>query len=97
MTPETTILILNAVILGLAYLVIYPKSVGSDLNKLLINDVIASLIAITVAGSVYWGSGYQFNLIVTTLDWFWFTFLTYAVLEIPLMLWYLKKYNISLR
>lgn len=96
MTPELSILILNIVILAMAYLVVYPKTVGGNLNKLLVNDIIASLTALLVAGSVFWGSDYQFNLIVTNLNWFWFTLLTYAVLEIPLMLWYLKKYNISL-
>jgi len=96
MSPEFTIIALNIVIIAVAYFVVYPRMVGSDLNKLMINDAVASLLAVLVAGSVYWGSDYAFNAVVADLNWFWFTFLTYAVLECPLLMWYLKRNNISL-
>jgi len=97
MTPELSIIALNVIIIVLSYLMIYPKVVGGDLNKLLLNDLIASVMAIVVAGSVYWGSNVAFDTLVTTCNWFWFTLLTYTLLEIPVMLWYLKKYKISLK
>lgn len=96
MTPELIVLILNSIILLLAYYVIYPRFVRNNLNKLLINDVMVSLVAIVIAGSIYYGSDMTFSLIITTTNWFWFSLLSYTIIEIPLMLRYLKKHNISI-
>jgi hypothetical protein len=92
--PELIIILLNAVVVPVAYLLIYPKAAGSDVNKIAINDVIASAISIVVAGSMFWGSNQEFNAIFTSVNWFWFTILTYAAIEIPFMIWYCNKHNV---
>jgi len=97
LTPEFIILLINAIIVGLGYLLIYPKVAGSDINKILVNDVIATCCALIIAGSVYWGSDITFNAIITTLDWFWFSLISYAAIEIPMMLWYFNKHNVQWR
>ena len=92
--PELIIILLNTVIVLVAYLLIYPKAAGSDVNKIAINDLIASAISIVVAGSMFWGSNQEFNVIFTNVNWFWFTILSYAAIEIPFMIWYCKKHNV---
>jgi len=97
MSPEITVLLLNFTIILLSYIVIYPKTVAGDCNKLMLNDGIASTIALSIVGSVYWGSDVTFNAIIITLNWFWFALLSYAIIEIPLMLHYIKKHNITFK
>ena len=89
---ELLVLILNLTIMIIAYFFIYPKFVGFDLNKLALNDLCASLISLIVSGSIFWGSNQEFNALFTTLNWFWFTILTYAAIEIPFIIWYTKKH-----
>jgi len=95
--PELILLLLNAIIIGLSYLIIYPRVAGANINKILINDVIATTCALLVAGSMFWGADVQFNIILGDLNWFWFALLSYAALEIPMMLWYFKKHNVAWR
>jgi hypothetical protein len=92
--PELFIVLLNVVVIAIAYFYVYPRYCGSDGNKIAINDIFASGIPLLIAGLIYWGSGVEFNIIFTTVNWFWFTLITYFVLEIPLMLWYFKKHNV---
>jgi hypothetical protein len=92
-SPEMIIVGLNAVVVLAAYLVIYPKLAGSDGNKIAINDVMASAICLIVAGSLFWETGQNFNIIFTNVNWFWFTLLSYATIEIPFMIWYYNKHD----
>jgi hypothetical protein len=94
MKPELVIIALNTALILIAYLYVYPKRAGSDANKIANHDLVASSLSIFIAGSMYWGSGYEFNAILTSLNWFWFALLTYALLEIPFVVWYWKKYNV---
>ncbi|MCP3675807.1 MAG: hypothetical protein GY829_15250 [Gammaproteobacteria bacterium] len=91
---ELIIIVLNSIVITIAYFVIYPRFCGSDGNKIAKNDVIASAIPLVVVGSVYWGTGQEFSMLFFTLNWFWFTLLSYAIIEIPLMLWYFQKNNV---
>jgi len=92
---ELTIITLNAVILLIAYLSVYPKIAGRDINKVAFCDLLASGLALMIVGSKYWGTGLIFNVSFMQLNmqtnWFWFTFISYAVLEIPLALWYFRS------
>lgn len=92
--PEMILLGINILIICVAYFLIYPKFCGSNGHKVAINDLLASIAALTAAGSLFWGSGQRFSLLFLSLNWFWFTLLTYAVIEIPFMLWYFKKYDV---
>ncbi|WP_028299325.1 hypothetical protein [Oceanospirillum beijerinckii] len=93
-SPELLIILLNIVVATAAYSYIYPRFCGSDINKIAINDILASGVSLLVAGAVYWGSGVEFDLIFTTVNWFGFTLITYFILETPLMLWYFKKHKV---
>ncbi|WP_444902142.1 hypothetical protein ACJJIG_04090 [Microbulbifer sp. SSSA007] len=92
--PELIVILLNLVIVLIAYFMIYLKLAGADGNKLAISDIFTSGISIIIAGTLFWNSGQEFNALFFKLNWFWFTLFTYAAIEIPLMLWYYKRNNV---
>ena len=91
--PELAVLALNLAVIVVAYFSFYPKLAGGDINKIGFFDLITSGFALFVVGTHYWGSDEVFNLVVMEVNWFWFTLATYAALETPILLWYLKKYK----
>ena len=94
-TQELSIILLNLIIILVAYLSIYPKVAGNNANKIAFYDMLASCFALFVVGLNYWGSDHQFSLLITNVNWFWFTFVTYGVIEIPIMIWYFKKQKVK--
>ena len=94
LTPELTILTLNATVIAIAYLFIYPRFCGADLGKITKNDLIATAIILFIAGSLYWDSGVEFSLLLFSVNWFWFAFITGFIIELPVMIWYLKKHDV---
>jgi len=94
-SPELTVLVLNLIIILVAYLSIYPKLAGNNFNKVSFYDLFASGFALFVVGFNYWGSGQEFSLIISNTNWFWFTFITYGAIEVPIMIWYFKKQNVN--
>lgn len=95
-SPELAIILLNLVIVLVAYFSIYPKLAGNDFYKISLYDLLTSSFALFVVGYHYWGSAQEFNLFLFSTNWFWFTLLTYAVIEIPIMVWYFKKQKVKL-
>jgi len=93
---EQTVLLLNAIVIFMAYLFIYPRVAGSNFNKITGHDVIASAIVLMTSASLYWDSGIEFNLLVTHVNWFWFTLITFGIIEIPVLIWYIKRYQVKL-
>jgi hypothetical protein len=94
-SAELSIILLNLIIILVAYLSIYPKVAGSSFNKISFYDLFASSFAFLVVGLNYWGSGHEFSLLITNTNWFWFTFVTYGAIEIPIAVWYFKKQKIK--
>ena len=89
--PELAIVILNVIIVFVAYFSVYPKLAGNNVNKIAMYDLIASGLALFIVGIKFWGSDYQFSLIITDVNWFWFTLITYSVIEFPFIFGVLKK------
>ncbi|WP_259337937.1 hypothetical protein [Colwellia sp. RSH04] len=87
---ELAIIVLNIVIIIVAYFSIYPKVAGLDINKVAWLDTIASCFALMIVGYKYWGTGQIFSLLFTDVNWFWFTLLSYALLEIPIAVFYFR-------
>lgn len=94
-SPESLILTLNLTIILLAYLFIYPRTAGRNIRKLIYSDLMASIVALIVAGNLYGGSDETFRLLFLDLNWFGFTLITFLLLETPFSLWYWKRYNIG--
>jgi hypothetical protein len=92
--PEQFVLLVNASILGCAYFLVYPRFAGADLNRLAMNDLIASGISLAVVGVSYWGSGERFDLLLFEVGWFGFTLLTFLLMELPLFVWYARRYKV---
>ncbi len=94
--PEIKILILNAVILAVAYLGIYPSLQEKTLNRMMAVDAVLSALALVVAGGLFWGTGVEFNLPLVATNWAVFTILTLFVMEVPLFLWFARKHGINI-
>lgn len=94
LSPEQTVLLLNVIVVFLGYFVIYPRVAGNNFTKITGHDIIATGIVLMTSAFIYYGSGIEFNLLITQVNWFWFTLLTYAAIEIPVLLWYMKKQRV---
>lgn len=92
--PELSVIAVNIFIICIAYFYVYPKYCGSNANKIAVNDLIASAIALLISGYRYWGAGVEFGILVTSVNWFWFTLLTYLIVELFLMFWYFRKHGV---
>ena len=97
MAPESLVLMINLTIAIIAYFIVHPRTAGADLNKLSMSDLGASVASLVVCGSLFWDSGVEFSVLVTTLNWFWFALLSYFVIELPFALWYLKRFGIRIQ
>ena len=94
-SSEILVLLLNTIILVLAYSVVYPRTVGADIAKLLQSDLMATATSLVVAGFLFWGTNQQFDLLLGEVNWFAFSLVTFLLMEIPFALWYLKRFDIS--
>ena len=94
--PELQILILNLVILGVAYFGIYPSLQEKTLNKIMAIDVVLSGLSLVVAGAWFMGSGVGFSLVFFEANWVVFTIVTLFLMELPLFFWFIRKHGISL-
>lgn len=93
-SPEFIIILLNLSILSFSYLWFFPRVAGSDGFILAKYDAISFVVAISISAILFYESYIEFNAIFFTLDWFWFTLLTFFVFETPFALWYFNKNNV---
>ena len=96
-SSEFLVVVLNLVIVLVAYLSVYPKVAGDSLYRIALYDIFASGLALVIVGAKYWGKGQEFSVVFGQVNWFWFTFITYALIEFPVMLWYFKKNQVELK
>lgn len=90
MSAELSIMLLNAVIILIAYVWVYPKLAGKNINKVAVFDCVTSGLALVIVAKKYWGQGVEFNFLQFEVNWFWFTLISYSIIEIPIALWYFK-------
>ena len=95
-SPESQILILNGVILGVAYLGIFPSLQEKTLNRIMTIDLVLTVIALVVAGALFAGTGQAFTLLVVKTNWAVFTLVTLFIIEIPLFFNFAKRHGISI-
>ena len=77
------------------YLYIYPKIAGNNFDKLALCDLTCWVFVLVLVGLKYWGSGYEFSLLLFSTNWFWFTFIVYGAIEVPFSIWYYKKHDVD--
>jgi len=91
---ELTIITIDLLILSFAYRWLFPRLEAFDLRSLSRYDIITSLTSIGIAGVLFYGTDVSFRLWGAEVDWFWFAFAWYLILEIPFALGYMRKYGI---
>ncbi len=89
--PEAQLLIINAVILGVAYLGIYPSYKNIAPMKMMAADSVLSGLSLLVAGALFWGTGVEFSMLLFSTNWFGFAILTMLLMELPLFHWFCQK------
>ncbi len=95
MPPEAKILILNATIVLIAYLGIYPTMKRLTAGRMMAVDLVLSALALGLAAGLFAGRGTRFSLWLFSVNWAAFSILTMAAMEIPLFLWFCRRYGIS--
>lgn len=93
--PEAQLLIINAVILAVAYLGIYPSIRNLTTGKLMAADLVLSSLSLLVAGALFWGTGAEFSLLLFSTNWFVFAFLTMFLMELPLGWWFARRRGLN--
>jgi len=96
-SPEQFVILVNAVILGVAYFYVYPRFAGADTQRLAINDLIANGGALLVVGMSYGGTEQRFTLLFAEVGWFGFTLVAFLLMELPLFVWYSRRYGLFVR
>lgn len=88
---EAQILIINAVIVGVAYLGIYPSFKNITSIKMTVVDSVLSGLSLLVAGALFWGAGVEFSMLLFSTNWFVFSIVTMLLMELPLFHWFCQK------
>jgi hypothetical protein len=94
--PELQLLIINATILAVAYLGIYPSLRPITLARMRRVDVVLSCLSLLVAGGLFWDTGTRFSLLLFQTNWAVFALVTMMVMEYPLARWFLRKHGLSM-
>lgn len=92
---EALVVVLNLVIVCASYYLLYPKVAGNNFNKIAFYDLLSSGFALLLVGSKFWGSDQVFNLVGFETNWFWFTIITYGVIEVPISMRYMKTHKVK--
>ncbi|CCQ09656.1 hypothetical protein PALB_5040 [Pseudoalteromonas luteoviolacea B = ATCC 29581] len=96
MSPELSVILLNLSALIICYGFINPRFSGSNFNKICFQDALASLVVFSIVGSIYYGKGVTFSLVIFEVNWFWFTLITYGAIELLCFMIYKKRYGIDM-
>jgi hypothetical protein len=93
-TPEVVVILINLSILSFSYFWFFPRIAADDAMKLMKYDAVSFFIAVMISGVLFYGSYIEFDALFFTLNWFWFSVLTFFVFETPFALWYFNKNNV---
>ncbi len=90
-SPENIVFIINLILASFAYLWLYPQIVKDDMMRLMNYDLLVSGVAILIAGILFYGSNIIFSFFNIETNWFWFSLISYFIIETPFVLWYLSR------
>lgn len=93
--PEAQILILNALILAVAYFGIYPSMRNLTRRRIMAADLLLTGLSLLVAGALFWGTGVEFSLLLFSTNWLVFTVLTMFLMELPLGWWFARRHGLN--
>lgn len=92
---ELVVIFVIVVTIALDYLVIYPKVAGNDVRKMVWLDVGLTLTPFIVSALLFWQTDPPFSLIFFDTNWFVYTLVTLAIIEIPVFILYLRARELS--
>lgn len=96
MTPEAKILVINATIVLIAYLGIYPSMPQKTGKAMARSDAVLTALSLLTAGALFAGKGVSFSLILFNTNWFVFSFLTFMLIETPFLIRFCRRHDIDL-
>ena len=95
MAPELQLLIVNATIVLIAYLGIYPSMRKLTLPRMVAVDAVLTALALGTAGALFWGTGIRFQMLLFTTNWAVFSLVSMQAMEFPLLIWFCRKHGID--
>ncbi len=90
---ELVILTVNILVLGFAYHWLFERLEAYDLSRLSRYDLITSLSSIGIAGVLFYGTSVPFHLFGGETNWFWYSAVTYLLIEIPFAYGYMRRHG----
>lgn len=96
MTPEAVLIIVNLIFLGFAYLWVYPNLDPITLPAILWRDVVVTAAALIAAGLIFWNTGTRFNMLFFETNWAVFSFVSFALMELPIFAWFAQKHDLEI-
>ena len=97
MSPELTLLALNAATLLVAYTLVYPRMAAPTAPRLMRADLVVTAASLGLGGWLFAGQGLRFDMLLFETRWWVFALLTAALIETPLVLAFCKARGIPLR
>lgn len=91
LVPEAQIIVVNAVLLLVAYLGIYPAMRDITVGRMMAVDAVVSGLGLLVAGYLFHGTGTRFSLVLFSVNWVVFSIVAMAAMEMPLFRWFCKE------
>jgi hypothetical protein len=88
---EILIAIANLIALLVAYVFVYPRFAGNDINKLARFDFIIGVFLLAILAPSNWSRPNDYTFFFFDANWWVFVILCYALLEIPFFFIYLKS------
>ncbi len=95
MGPELRVLLVVAAVQVFAYAAVYPRLKVKTMMRLMKLERVISALLILAVGWVYAGSGIGFSVVLFDVPWWAFTLISGFVVEIPLFLWFSRRYGID--
>ncbi len=90
--PSLLILAINSTLIIGCYLWYFPCFLRDNLSKLLLVDSLCSIGAVVTAGFLFMGKNIEFSLFGWSMNWFWFSLLSYFLIEFPFSIIYSLRF-----
>jgi len=89
---ELIVICINFLFIVFAYFWLFPKVVEGDISKMAKFDLLSSLAALFSVAVLFYGKDIDFSIFGSQTNWFWFSILSYFIIEIPFALWYMRRH-----
>jgi len=95
MSNELLVIFYIFATLAVAYLWFYPKVIGSNVKLMSWMDALITGIPVALSAFLFWNEDPSFRFVFFDTNWFFFTVLAMTVIELPILLLYLRARGLS--